>query len=307
MPAAPITAVMVTYQSAHTLPSALAAMRRCHDAGLLECVVVDNGSTDATTSMLESESSWIRTILTKRNNGFGRGSNLGLAHVATPYTLFLNPDAAIEPDALRTLLEFMQTHPRVGIAGPATLCGQPGETPTLQQTGVLPTPRSMFLGALPLLGARRSLLSPIVPGSAPRRTGWVCGAIFLIRTELLQSLAGFDPRFFLYWEETDLCRRAANAGFETWALGTALAHHVAGASSSDDDTRISGCIARHYYQSRRYYMVKHHGWLAATAAETGELLCLYLQAAWDLVRGRGLRRLRPRLQAPFLSQPSPPG
>jgi GT2 family glycosyltransferase len=128
----------------------------------------------------------------------------------------------------------------------------------------------------------------------------------MIRTELLKRLQGFDARFFLYWEEIDLCRRAEELGYQTWAMGTALAHHVGGASSAPDDTRIGGCIARHYYQSRYYYLLKHHGRAAATIAELGEFALLALWSFADFLRGRRTHRLRPRLQAPLLSQPESP-
>jgi GT2 family glycosyltransferase len=113
-------------------------------------------------------------------------------------------------------------------------------------TGPYPTPWSTVRDAMPFL--RRLSAVPIVPGSAPMRTGWVCGAILMIRTALLRELGGFDPRFFLYWEEIDLCRRAEYAGYENWALGTALAHHVVGASLRA--ARAGASIARHHFQSR---------------------------------------------------------
>ena len=122
----------------------------------------------------------------------------------------------------------------------------------------------------------------------------------------MRRLNGFDPRFFLYWEETDVCRRADDIGYETWAVGVALTHHVGGASSSPDDTQASGCIAKHYFQSRYYYMRKHHGLFAASVAELGEFVLLKLRAAVDVVRGRGWRQLRPRLEAPLFSQPEKP-
>lgn len=300
--AQPLTAVIVTYQSAHTVATTLAATRRCYDAQLLDCIIVDNGSSDGTPELIQQEAGWARVVLTGRNNGFGRGCNLGLAGVRSPYTIFINPDAWIEPDALRTLLRFMEENPRVGVVGPATLSGDFHEIPGLQGTGPRPTPGHMLLAALPLV-KRAQNLRPIEPNSAPFRTGWVCGALFMVRTELLVRLGGFDPRFFLYWEETDLCQRVEDLGFETWAVGTAVAHHIGGASSADDDTRISGCIAKHYYQSRRYYMIKHHGWLAATLAELGEFALLGLRVVGDLLRGRGPSRMRPRMQAALLSQP----
>jgi GT2 family glycosyltransferase len=295
----PVTAIIVTYQSARTIGAALAAARRCHDAGLLDLVVVDNASRDATPQILAGEAGWGRVVLESTNHGFGRGSNIGLALVKSPYTLFLNPDAAIEPPALATMLEFMERRPGAGIVGPATLCGS--KDPQPQPTGPYPTPWSLLRDAAPFL-RRRSSVVAIVPGAAPMRTGWVCGAVLMIRSALMRELGGFDPRFFLYWEEIDLCERADKAGFETWAVGKAVASHIVGASSSGGP-RFGSALARHYYQSRYYYMAKHHGWLAATAAEVGEFVLLSLESALDALRGRGLQRLQPRLQAALLSLP----
>ena len=296
----PVTAVIVTYQSARTIGAALAAARRCHDADLLDLVVVDNASSDVTREMLARDAGWAHVVLESTNHGFGRASNIGLARVKSPYTLFLNPDAAIEPPALRTMLEFMEERASAGIVGPATVCGNK-DHPQLQPTGPYPTPWTVVRDAAPLL-RRRSSAVTIVPGAPPVRTSWVCGALLMIRTRLARELGGFDPRFFLYWEEVDLCRRVEHAGFENWALGTALAHHVVGASSGGGP-RFGTAVAKHYYQSRYYYMAKHHGWLAATAAELAEFVLLGVNSALDALRGRGVECLRPRLQATLLSLP----
>lgn len=297
----PVTAVIVTYRSAHTIGRTLAAVRRSYDEGLLDVVIVDNASSDATPQILRRERHWARIVFSGANNGFGRGCNIGFAYVRSPYTLFLNPDAVIEPDALRKLLVFMQTNPWVGIAGPAILCGDDERHPVLQHTGPCPTPWSVVRDAAPFL-RRRSSAVGIVPGAAPMGTGWVCGAVLMIRSALMRRLEGFDPRFFLYWEEIDLCKRAAQAGFETWAVGKAVAGHIIGASSRGAP-RLNSAVAKHYYQSRYYYMKKHHGRLAAIAAELGEFVLLSLESAADALRGRGLERLRPRLQAALLSLP----
>ncbi|MEO7335111.1 MAG: glycosyltransferase, partial [Caldimonas sp.] len=159
---APITAVIVTFQSAGTISRALAGALRCREAGLMETVVVDNGSTDATRDILERDAAWVRVILSGRNNGFGRGCNIGLAQVGTPYTLFLNPDAVVEPDALRSLLGFLEDRPCAGIVGPAIAEGEPGVEGILQVTGDRPTPATVVRSALP--GPRpNSLARPIVP------------------------------------------------------------------------------------------------------------------------------------------------
>ena len=297
----PVTAIIVTYQSERTLEPMLAAARRCHDEQLLDCIIVDNGSSDLTQELLLRESNWAKIMLTRVNNGFGRGCNLGLAEVRSPYTIFINPDAVVEPDAVRGLLAFMELNPQVGIAGPAIMEGELGQPYVLQGAGARATPMTMVRAALPM--SKAMPMRTIVPGGESFRTGWVCGAVFMVRTELILQLGGFDPRFFLYWEEVDVCQRADDLGFQTWAVASAVARHVGGASSIDDGTRVGGCIAKYYYQSRRYYMIKHHGWLATTAAELCELVLLGLRAATDAVRGRGWTRLRVRLQAALLSQP----
>ncbi len=297
-----VTAVLVTYQSADTIREALRAAGHAHAEGLLDAVVVDNDSRDATAEIVSREFAWARLLLTGKNNGFGRGCNIGLAEVATEYTVFINPDAVVEPAAIRTLMGFLDANPRAGVVGPAIVEAGEGGVPVLQQTGRRFTPFDVIRGAS-RLGRRRPLAHPIVPGAAGEPTGWVCGAVLMARTDLLKKLSGFDPRFFLYWEETDLCKRVNDAGFEVWALGAAVAHHVGGASSSTDTTRIGGCIAKHYFQSRFYYMVKHHGWPAAASAELGECAVLCLRTVADLLRGRGAGWLRSRRQAPLFSQP----
>lgn len=298
-----VTAVVVTYQSAAALEITLPATRRCYQAGLMDCIFVDNDSHDRTSELLGTQADWASVVLTRENNGFGRGCNIGLAKVTTPYTLFLNPDAQIEPEAVAHMVAFLEAHPAVGIVGPATLCGD-AQTARYQGTGVLPTPWSLVRRAIPLIPFK-SELTPILPGAEPFRTEWVCGAIILIRTELARRLKGFDPRFFLYWEEMDLCRRADAIGFETWAIGTAQAQHIGGASSTVDDTQIFGCIGKYFYESRRYYMIKHHGWLAATAADISEFTLLVIRTLWDVCQGKGAARLRPRLQTSLFSQPDP--
>jgi N-acetylglucosaminyl-diphospho-decaprenol L-rhamnosyltransferase len=298
----PATAVIVTYQSARTIARTLAAARRCRDEGLLETVIVDNHSSDATREIIARESSWARVVLSERNNGFGRGCNIGFAHVATPYTIFINPDAVVEPPALRAMLEFMEQHPKAGIVGPAIICGSDG-IGCLQHTGPCPTPWAMLRDSTPLL-RRRSDLVTILPGAAPMRTGWVSGAILMIRTALMRRLNGFDPRFFLYWEETDLCKRAQDSGFEIWALGSALTHHVVGESSRAAGRRMGRVLAKHYYESRYYYMVKHYGWTRSTIVEVAEFVLQASESAVDVVRGRSADRLWPRRQASLLSMPA---
>lgn len=290
-----VTVVVVTYQSERTIGEALAGLKRCREAGLCEVLVVDNGSRDRTVELIEAEKSWLTIIPSQGNIGFGRGCNLGFERATTPYVAVVNPDAVLEPGALRTLTEFLMDRPEVGVVAPA-LIESDGD---LQIAGALPKPLDLVRAALPR-GAGKLDRRPIVPGEEARRVEWLCGALFVARTELIRRIGGFDPRFFLYFEETDLCKRIAGAGAQLWTVGAASASHVGGASTSSNSTpRFAGCIAEHYFESRHYYMRKHHGYIAAAAAELTELAIMLALAAV----GKSRATLKARLAGPILKQP----
>lgn len=272
-----VTAVIVTYQSRETIGNTLDELLPAWDQGFCDCVVVDNASSDGTADFVRESYPWVRVVASAENLGFGRGCNLGFESVDTPYVLMLNPDACIDASALRILVEFMEARPRVGIAAPATVAGN-GEC---QDAGLVLTPLGLVRAMLGLGGSHPDKKS-ISPGAAPFRTTWVCGAIMLIRSELFRKLRGFDPRFFLYFEETDLCLRAAAAGQELWVVGAATATHLVGASAQKTGAKLSmgstGNIVEHYYPSRFYYLQKHFGWFPAIGAEA-------VAAAVECLRG----------------------
>lgn len=281
----------------------MAHMKQCFDDKVMDCVVVDNASKDRTPELLQRYQDWATVVLSDQNNGFGRGCNIGLAKVTTEYTLFLNPDAVLDSEAVGKMLSFMDAHPQVGVCGPATQVGPSRTEFEWQVAGRRETPADLMRAAVPFIAAK-DLYIPIVPGNAAFKTGWICGAAMLVRTEHIKSLGGFDPRFFLYWEEVDLCKRIEDSGFGVWALPEAIAWHIGGVSSSQDASRINGCISSHFFQSRRYYMVKHHGWFTATISEFGEFCVVGLRTLLDAVLGRGFDRIKPRMQARLFSTPA---
>jgi N-acetylglucosaminyl-diphospho-decaprenol L-rhamnosyltransferase len=131
----------------------------------------------------------------------------------------------------------------------------------------------------------------------------LCGAVVLVRKSLLDSIGGFDPRYFLYFEETDLWRRAARAGWELWAIGEAVASHSQGGSAKADGRRLyHGCIAEHFFRSRFEYMCAHFGWSKAAAAELVELGLMTTRAATRALRGGASNDFWTRLGAPVLGR-----
>jgi GT2 family glycosyltransferase len=294
-----VTAVIVTYESRETIDDAMREARRANEEGLLDCVVVDNDSHDGTPEFLEAQHSWARLVRSPENVGFARACKVGFGHVHTSYVLLLNPDAVLPVEALRTLIGFLDEHPQAGIVGPAIR--EPDEK--LQLAGGLPTPRRIVLAAA---GCSRAYPDrvPVVPDEPPFRTDWLCGAILLIRKRLLDELDGFDSRFFLYFEETDFCLRALRRDWEIWAVGQAVAEHRnAVSAASAQATLYEGCIAQHYFESRFYYLAKHHGQLAAICSEILAALFETIRSLlrWATGRDRGDAAVRARL--PILRQP----
>jgi N-acetylglucosaminyl-diphospho-decaprenol L-rhamnosyltransferase len=296
-----VTAVMVTYRSFNSVGASLGALKQGFEKGALHCIVVDNDSPDGTADLVAREHSWAKLIRSPLNLGYGRGCNLGFEHVQTPYVLVMNPDVIIERDAVECLVKFMEENPRAAMTAPSTIFG--GDA--YQHVGGLPTPWSIVAEASGIPGLRTNPVT-LLPDSAPFCTDWLCGAVMLIRSKVLRDLGGFDPRFFLYFEETDLCLRIQNAGHQLWAVGAAKAAHAGGSSVRRiDPTLVPGeNLAIHYFPSRYYYLTKHYGRIAAMGAEGADLI---LKAVRDLLRAvlgkPSKNEFRTRTRAPVFAVP----
>lgn len=300
---APITVVIVAYSSSETIGDSLAALASAAEEGLARVVVVDNASPDGTADRVANEHPWVELVRSPENLGYGRGCNLGFERVRSPFVLFMNADVVIGPDDLRRLLRFQQGRDRAGMTAPATRFPW---TDMFQPVGDALTPWSMVAEASGIPGFAPKK-RPLRPGEAPFKTDWLCGAIMLVRSDAFRAVGGFDPRFFLYFEETDLCRRLNAAGWDLWGVGAATATHLAGASARKVDAALGlgNCLNEHYFRSRYYYLAKHYGSLAAAASETGELVAMGSRDFLRAVLHRPAKHeLKSRLQAPVFSRPA---
>ncbi len=294
-----VTAIIVTYHSARTVGAALESLRTAHERGQLDCVVVDNDSDDNTKELVQCEHPWVRVVEAGDNLGFGRANNLGLEHVDTPYVLLLNPDAALGYDDLQKLVGFLQHDQKTAVCGPVI---DNGDGPP-QLLHAFPTPGMVVRDALGRPRAEERP-RPMVTASAPYKVDWLCGAALLARTEVLRELEGFDPRFFLYFEETDLCYRLHQAGHKVCVVPNATAHHQTHHSARSTNAALyHGCIAEHYFQSRYYYLRKHFGAGKAVGAELADLLFTGARTLARWVRGRAAGDLLVRLRAPHFRAP----
>jgi len=296
-----LTVVIVTYRSKETIAPTLDALKAAYDEKLVDIVVIDNASNDGTADFVAQRYPFVALVRNRENIGFGRACNQGFDHSTTPYVLLLNPDAVLSLGPMKILVDFMDRTRRAGICAPAVR----RTSGSLQAAGNLPNPLTVMLSPMFSRWTMRGQ-KPIAPGGAPDRTEWICGSIMLVRKDMLKEIGAFDPRFFLYFEETDLCHRAHGAGWEIWTVGEAVGEHMNAASAATTDSVMHGdTIAEHYYRSRYYYLTKHFGRIAAATAEIGELAFLGLRTVIDRIRGKERKTLEQRLRAPVMKLPSP--
>jgi N-acetylglucosaminyl-diphospho-decaprenol L-rhamnosyltransferase len=231
-----------------------------------EIIVVDSGSGDDTVSILRSRFAALNVQASEQNVGFGRGSNLGAAAASGDFLAFVNPDVLLPPGVLASLQQYLEGRPRVAIAGPAIVDGAGRPSIATQRFPSLPLElKRQWAGLLAPLGwSDRGDRAPCARGPVD----WVSGACLVIRREVFEQLGGFDPTFFLYYEETDLCRRVIAAGHEVHHLPDLSVVHDQGAcAKAADGQRHHGRLEGPFRASRRHYFRKHHGRAVATAVE----------------------------------------
>jgi GT2 family glycosyltransferase len=223
----------------------------------LEIIVVDNASTDGTVEMLTRDiSSKVKKIFNKNNFGFARACNQGAKLSSGGQYLFLNPDTIVRPEQIQKLSEYLSMHPDVGILGPRIL----NKDGSLQLTcGPIPSPRGTMFEALRLSRISSKLFGGYQYMSwahdTPRKVGWVSGACLLIGRELFHEEGGFDENFLLYAEDVDLCIRIGRQGFKVLYWPEVCIIHL-GAQSS---RKVRSQALVMGYQSKLYYLQKHHG------------------------------------------------
>jgi N-acetylglucosaminyl-diphospho-decaprenol L-rhamnosyltransferase len=253
-----LSIVIVSYNTAELLQNCLRSIAQ-HTKIPHEVIVVDNNSTDGSAALVEEEFPAVTIFRNETNLGFSKASNLGAHSSHGDHILFLNPDMEVKPGTIDVLVSWLETHDQAGIVGPRLVFpdGQfqlsAGSLPGLwQEWKDHRLYRRMRTGDRKFHESVASRFREVQP------VGWVTGACLLIRRSLFDALGGFDEKLFMYFEDKDLCKRAASMGAEVVFCPEAEAvHHLSRSSLSD---RAS--LRRVYQTSHREYYKKHLGWFS---------------------------------------------
>jgi GT2 family glycosyltransferase len=257
-----ITAVLVNFNDRLHLGPCLDSLRAELGEGA-EIIVVDNASSDGSAEYLASAYPAVRTIANADNRGFGAANNQALAAAAGAQVLFLNTDTVVRPGALRRLAQTLDEYPEAAAVGPALVHPDGSYQVSFGR-------RVSFPAQL----AQKFFFNPFYKRARPRRTipgpvGWLSAACLLARTEAVRSVGGFDERFFIYFEDIDLCRRLAAAGGRLIFDPRAVVTHLGGATTA----RQARMSRLEYRRSQLNFYSRHAPGLSLF------LLRLYLRAS----------------------------
>jgi GT2 family glycosyltransferase len=251
------TVVVVTYNSERTLARCLESVL---DDPAIEVLVVDNGSTDCTLSLVRDRFSSARLLELDENRGFGAANNRAERVARGERLLLLNPDAWLDPGALPLLEATLDASP--GLAAVAPQLRYPDgrlQCTWYPETGVLGEAiqrwRNLLSGRWAhgwLEPAARLIVGP----------GWLTAACLLLRREAFRQAGGFDEDFFLYFEDVDLCRRLSQLGWRLAKEPAAGAVHVVsvGMRSEEESESISRAALEYRRSQLRYYRKHRPPW-----------------------------------------------
>ncbi len=287
-----VSAVLVNYRSALETVEAVEALLETAGGLSVQVLVVENQSGGEDLDILRKRlPGEVELLVSPANLGFAGGIELAVPRAAGKYLLLLNPDARLQPGALGLLVKFLEEREDAGVVGPLLL--EPDGS--LQASGRrLPSPGLLLGVEIGICGLHEEIPDP----PAPFPTGWVVGACMLIRKKAYDRVGGMDTAYFLYFEETDLCRRMKEAGWGVWChpLARCVHDHGTSAERAGQDLK-GGDITRFYFPSRRRYLTKFHGKGWALAVEGGLFALVLLRWAKALVFGLWSPRARARAGA----------
>ncbi|WP_282093998.1 glycosyltransferase family 2 protein [Epibacterium ulvae] len=272
--------------------AAVGAMR--HVDG--EIVIIDNNSGDGSFEEIQTaaeKAGWckdnhLRVLQSPVNGGFGAGMNVGLragfSDGSTPdYYYLQNSDAFPEINTISTLRDFMATQTDAGLAG-SYVHG----TDDVPHTTAFrfPSIAGEFEGAARTGLITRVLRHSVVAMDLPQtacRVDWTAGASLMLRRDMIEAIDGFDETFFLYFEETELCHRAAQSGWNTYYVPESKIAHVGSVSTGMKKWQRT---PQYWFEARHYYFVKTHGRAYAILADLARFAGGALYGLRRLIEGK---------------------
>ena len=254
-----LSVVIVSYNVSSFLDQALTTLKDSARGLDVEVFVTDNASTDTSVAMVREKHAWVKLIENEHNIGFAGATNQALKKAAGRYVLLLNPDTVLRRDTLKTMVRFLDDHPKAGIAGCKVL--NPDGTLQLACRRGFPTPGVAFfkmVGLSDLFPKSRTFggynLTYLNPDSLTEVDA-VSGSFMMIRKEVLDTVGFLDESFFMYGEDLDICYRVKQAGWEIFYVPDTEIIHFKGESTKTVSTLKN---RRDFFKAMQIFVDKHY-------------------------------------------------
>jgi N-acetylglucosaminyl-diphospho-decaprenol L-rhamnosyltransferase len=295
---APLRVVVVTYSPGASLGAFLESLRGA-TTRTYDVVLADNGSTDGAPAAAVGPG--VRLLETGGNLGYGKAANLGASGFDGDWLVVANPDVTWSPGSLDELLAAGLRWPHAGCLGPAIRTPDDQLYPSARAfpslgRGIGHALFGWWWPANPWTRSYRAETGSPVEGT----TGWLSGSCMLLRREAFEAVGGFDPTYFMYCEDMDLCRRLAEAGWSNVYVPSAVITHQGGHATS----RSAGPMLREHHRALYRYLSRQYSgpaWAPVRAVLAVGLLLRYLLAARVRSVGEGAA---PTRSADVLEGPS---
>lgn len=249
-----VSIIIVNYNTKALTLQCIDSIYRKTERVSYEIIVVDNASSDGSAAEIRKLYLKVIVITSDVNLGFGKANNLGAERATGKYLFLLNSDTLLVNNAIHILFHFLESHSNVGVCGGNLFNKEMKLTHShvILMPGLLDELNSLFL-SIPLrllYGNKRNYN----PTKAPLEVAYVTGADLMISRSLFEKLNGFDPDFFMYYEETELCLRVKNEDLQIINVPDSEIIHLEGSSFSFSENR-----ERMFLHSKRLFMEKKGG------------------------------------------------
>ncbi len=241
--------IIITYNSSSTIVDCLKSVTDSAEGSEVEIILVDNASPDETKKIIKERFAQLHLIENKTNAGFAAAVNQGAQVANGGYLLLLNPDTKVEKKFFQKVSDFVQANKLAAVTG-CNLVDDRGKhqascwkKPTLGTTLL-----EMFLPYE--LSLQMITEDPVLTSEV----GMVSGACMAIRRDLFDRLKGFDPQFFMYYEDSDFCYRTRKEGFHIFFNQSINVYHKISGSGGKPET-----LTMQYYRSKNLFFRKHYG------------------------------------------------
>lgn len=252
-----LSIIIVNFNVKEFLQNLLNSIQRSSYKVTREIIVIDNASDDGSVEILKDKYPYVHLIANKKNLGFGAANNLGLKIATGKYILLINPDTIVQEDTFEKLISFFEKTPEAGLAG----CKVLNSDGTLQLAcrRSFPGPWTSFCKVTGLsslfpnsrLFAKYNLT--YLDENKTYEVDAISGAFMMMKKDVYEKVGGFDPQFFMYGEDLDLCYRIQKAGFKVYYVHNTQIIHYKGEStkrSSMDETKV-------FYDAMHLFVKKH--------------------------------------------------